>query len=74
MARYEDQEKADAVFIDQGYGTGIYSFGKTLKPPMDAGKFGGKSLTAGFANKRAEIWGKMKLWLMEGGVYPKTKR
>ena len=74
VARYEDQEKADAVFIDQGYGTGIYSFGKTLNRQWMLVNFGGKSLTAGFANKRAEIWGKMKLWLMEGGSIPKDQK
>lgn len=74
LARFEDQEKADAVFIDQGYGTGIYSFGKTLNRQWMLVNFGGKSLTVGFANKRAEIWGKTKQWLMEGGSIPKDQK
>ena len=36
--------------------------------------FGGKSATPGFANKRAEIWGKMKQWLREGGSVPKDQQ
>ena len=74
VAHYEDIEKADAVFIDQGYGTGIYSFGKTLNRKWMLINFGGKSATPGFANKRAEIWGKMKQWLREGGSVPKDQQ
>ena len=30
VAKFEDEEKADAVFVDFGYGTGIVSAGKQL--------------------------------------------
>lgn len=70
LMRHEDSEKADAVFIDQGYGTGIYSFGKTLKRNWILVNFGSKSSTQGFANKRAEMWGLMRQWLIEGGSVP----
>ncbi|PIQ90207.1 MAG: terminase [Candidatus Omnitrophica bacterium CG11_big_fil_rev_8_21_14_0_20_41_12] len=74
LAHYEDAEKADAVFIDQGYGTGIYSFGKTLNRNWTLVNFGAKSGTPGFANKRAEIWGMLKQWLIEGGCVPKDPK
>jgi len=74
LAKHEDAEKADGVFIDQGYGTGIYSFGKTLNRKWTLVAFGAKSNTAGFANKRAEMWGLMKQWLIEGGCTPKDQQ
>jgi len=36
--------------------------------------FGAKSNTIGFANKRAEMWGKTKQWLQEGGCMPDDQR
>lgn len=68
IARFEDKYKADAVFIDLGYGTGIYSAGVTMGRNWQLVSFGGASNTAGYANKRAEMWGKMKDWLKNGGV------
>jgi len=70
IARFETREQADAVFIDQGYGTGIYSFGKHMNRQWILVNFGSKSSTPGYANKRAEIWGKTKEWLKEGGCIP----
>lgn len=74
LAKHEDTEKADGVFIDQAYGTGIYSFGKTLNRKWTLVNFGTKSSTQGFGNKRAEMWGKMKQWLIEGGCIPKDQQ
>lgn len=70
IATFEDAHKADAVFIDQGYGTGIYSFGKHMNRKWILVNFGSKSGTPGFANKRSEMWGKMKQWLLDGGCIP----
>jgi hypothetical protein len=70
VAHHEDTEKADAVFIDQGYGTGIYSFGRNLNRAWTLVNFGTKSPQLGYANMRAYMWGKMKDWLMEGGSIP----
>lgn len=67
---FEDREHADAVFIDQGYGTGIYSFGKHANRSWILVNFGSKSTKPQFANKRAEMWGDMKQWLKEGGDIP----
>jgi hypothetical protein len=70
LAKWEDAEKADAVFIDLGYGTGVYSFGKQINRKWTLISFGSHSNTEGFANKRSEMWGKVKQWLQEGGCIP----
>jgi hypothetical protein len=74
IVQLEDQYKADAVFIDMGYGTGIYSAGKTMGRAWRLVEFAGKATDQGFLNKRAEIWGTMRRWLMEGGaIDPKDR-
>ena len=70
IAGFEDSEKADAVFVDLGYGTGIVSAGKQLKRNWMLVPFGGASNDPGFANKRAEMWNLMKQWLKDGGCIP----
>lgn len=71
LAELETKHKADAVFIDAGYGTGIYSAGKTMGREWKLVWFGGKSSDPGCLNKRAEMWNKMRDWLKEGGSIPK---
>ncbi len=71
IARLEDEHKADAVFIDAGYGTGIVSAGRTMQRNWQLVWFGEKANDAGFLNKRAEMWGGAKKWLQEGGAIPK---
>lgn len=68
IARLEDEHKADAVFIDAGYGTGIVSAGNTMGRSWQIVWFSGKASDPGYLNKRSEIWGNMKKWLKEGGV------
>lgn len=70
IAGYEDEYKADAVFIDLGYGTGIYSAGKHMNRNWTLVSFGAASNTPGYANKRAEMYGLGRTWLIEGGVLP----
>jgi hypothetical protein len=70
LARLEDQYKADAVFIDFGYGTGLFSAGKQMGRAWRLVQFGGKADDSMYANKRAEMWGKMKQWLKDGGCIP----
>ncbi len=70
LARLEDQYKADAVFIDFGYGTGLFSAGKQMGRNWRLVQFGGKADDPIYANKRAEMWGKMKQWLKDGGCIP----
>jgi len=70
VANYEDQEKADAVFIDMGYGTGIVSAGKTIGRNWQLVSFAEKSGDLGCLNKRAEMWKLTRDWLKEGGAIP----
>ncbi len=67
----EDEEQADAVFIDAGYGTGIFSAGKTMKRKWMLVWSAGKPNDRGCLNKRAEMWVAARDWLKEGGAIPK---
>lgn len=68
VAKYEDEYQADAVFIDLGYGTGIYSAGKQMGRHWQLVEFGGASTDRGYLNKRADMWRLMRIWLAEGGA------
>lgn len=70
LARLEDEHRADAVFIDGGYGTGIVSVGRTLHRDWMLVWFGGASGDPGCINKRSEMWNATKKWLKEGGAIP----
>jgi hypothetical protein len=74
IAHYEDLHKADAVFIDAGYGTGIYSAGQTMGRGWRLVWFGEKAEDPGYFNKRAEMWGQARAWLAAGGAIPKDQR
>ncbi len=67
IARYEDELGAAAVNIDSGYGTGIYSAGLALGRRWTLINFAGKPADGQYENKRAEIWGELKRWLLDGG-------
>ena len=68
VARLEDHFKADAVFIDLGYGTGIFSGGKQMGRNWQLIPFGGAASDAGLLNKRVEMWRDMRDWLASGGA------
>ena len=70
VAQLEDEHKADAVFIDMGYGTGIASAGRTMHRNWQLVPFAEASADPGCLNKRAEMWFLMKQWLKEGGAIP----
>jgi len=70
LARYEDELKADAVFIDLGYGTGIKSAGDTMGRSWTLVNFGEKSNDPGCFNKRAEMYELAHQWLKDGGAIP----
>ncbi len=74
LARLEDDHQADAVFIDGGYGTGIYSAGKVMGREWILVWFSGKPYDEGYVNKRAEMWGQSRDWLKNGGALPPDKR
>jgi len=70
LARYEDEYKADAVFIDFGYGTGLFSAGKQMGREWILVNFGSSPIDNKYVNKRIEMWGLMKEWLGSGGSIP----
>jgi hypothetical protein len=70
IARFEDEEKADAVFIDGGFGTGIVSCGKTWNRDWKLVWFAEKSSDLGCLNKRAEMYKLCRDWLKSGGAIP----
>jgi len=72
LANFEDEYKADAVFIDLGWGTGIYSMGKMMGRKWKLVAFGGKSSDESLLNKRVQMWDGIKRWLQEGGALPEN--
>jgi hypothetical protein len=71
VARMQDEHKAKAVFIDAGYGTGIYSAGVTMgRKDWALVWFAGQANDAGCINKRAEMWKEARDWLKAGGAIP----
>jgi hypothetical protein len=70
VARFEDEYNADAVFIDLGWGTGIYSMGKQMGRQWQLVAFGGGATQADLLNKRIDMWSSLKTWLKEGGSIP----
>lgn len=70
LARLEDEHKADAVFVDGGYGTGIVSAGQTMGRAWQIIWFSGAPTDKGCYNKRAEMWKEMRDWLKAGGAIP----
>jgi hypothetical protein len=70
LGQLEIEHKADAVFIDGGYGTGVASIGRTLGRSWMLVWFAEHSMNPGCLNKRAEMWYQMREWLKAGGVIP----
>ena len=70
LARLEDEYGMTKGFIDQGYGTGIYSVLKSMGrgDTWELIPFASKPNNDYYANKRAEMWDDMKKWLKEGGT------
>jgi hypothetical protein len=71
IAAIEDEEQADAVFIDAGYGTGIVSAGTTMGRNWMLVWFAERPNDLGCLNKRAEMWKLARDWLKAGGALPK---
>lgn len=70
IAQFEDQYKADAVFVDMGYGTGVVSAARQMGRQWQIVPFAAESNDPGYLNKRAQMWGDMKRWLAEGAMIP----
>lgn len=73
LANYEDEYEADAVFIDKGYGTGIYSAGSTMGREWRLVDFSEAAPKPGYKNLRAYMWDMMKQWLDQGGAIPEDE-
>jgi hypothetical protein len=73
IAQIEDDEHADAVFVDGGFGTGIISAGRTWGRSWQIVWFAESSNDPGCINKRAEMANTAKKWLKEGGALPDDK-
>lgn len=72
LARLEDEHKADAVFIDGGYGTGVVSVGRTLGRDWLLVWFGAAATEgSGCLNKRAEMYRDARDWMKSGGAIPR---
>ena len=69
LAAYEDEYGMEAGFIDEGYGTGIYSALKTMGrgDKWTLIPFNSSPTDPYYRNKRAEMWCTMRDWLKEGG-------
>jgi len=67
----EDEYNATAVFVDAGaMGAGVIDHLLLLsRHPIEI-HFGGTSSRKEYFNKRAEMWGEMKKWLVRGGDIP----
>lgn len=70
IARFEDEERADAVFVDGGFGTGIVSAGQGMGRDWTLVWFAAESADQGCLNKRAEMWKAARDWLKQGGAIP----
>lgn len=70
LARFEDEYGMAKGFIDQGYGTGIYSVLKSMGrgDSWELIPFNSKPNDDYYQNKRAEMWCDMKQWLKDGGA------
>lgn len=65
---FEDEYKADAVFIDFGYGTGLKSIGNGWGRTWQLVPFGVASTDPQMLNKRGEMFNACKTWLKFGGA------
>lgn len=68
IARLADLHKMTQGFIDQGYGTGVYSALKTMgRDNFRLIPFNMKASDPYYLNKRIEMWDNMNKWLKDGG-------
>lgn len=75
VAQTEDELNGDAVFMDFGYGTGVWSVGKHLNRKWQLIQFGGQALDPKkYKNRRAEMYDKLRQWLKHGGALPDDAR
>jgi hypothetical protein len=70
VANQINEFRPAATFIDSGQGGGVIDRLRQLGHQVIEVPFGGRPTTAGYANRRAEMWCKMRDWLKAGGAIP----
>ena len=71
VAEEIDRFKPDAVFIDAGRGEGVIDRLRQLGYKVLEINFGARAIEPNkYANKRSEMWDKMREWLENGGALP----
>ena len=66
-----DELRPDAVFIDQGAGTGVIDRLRQLRYRVNEVAFGGQANESNvYANRRIEMWEGINKWLKAGGSIP----
>lgn len=71
VAREIDEFKPDGVFIDAGRGEGVIDRLRQLGYRVLEINFGASaSESARYANKRSEMWDKVREWIKSGGAIP----
>lgn len=65
------QEQPQASFCDEGYGQAVMAICKgQLGFNITGVKFGSAAASSNYFNKRAEMFGRLKEWLYQGGALP----
>lgn len=70
IAQYEDELHTDATFIDRGGGAGVIVYLRGIGRNPIPVNFGSSSTDPAYFNKRAQMWGGIKDWLILGGTLP----
>ena len=66
-----DDTAPDAVFVDGGAGAGVIDIVRSYNRKITEVMFGSKALKIDeYFNKRAEMWGELRHWLMFGAIPP----
>jgi hypothetical protein len=63
-----EKYRPDAVCVDAGNGTGIIDRLREMGFSVEEVWFGSKSEDEAYANKRTELWGRIREWLKEGCI------
>lgn len=67
------QWNPDAVFVDEGNGSGVIDRLRQLGYNVIGVHFGGKATKTRYANKRAEMWFEMAEWVKAGAALPQDQ-
>ena len=73
IAGHINEWQPDGVLIDIGYNPGVYDNLIKLGFKVIPIQFGAKSSDQYYRNLRAEMWGRMRNWLAEGGSIPNDR-